>query len=272
MKLDLILILSSSLGFLYLGYLSLFKTNRYTNSARLQQRLEQILGERAQSISTPILLKPKESLGEGSLYKLSWAIATPTYWGRFLYRLMVQRRRKAQCETQLPETLDWIARALRAGHSLSVALSLASQDAAEPLGSELRMAVDALRYGRSMEDCLHQLSARLPGTDLRFVVIAILVQRETGGNLADLLSRVANTLRARMLLKSFVQAQSAEGKMSAWVLTLLPVLLLLWTAWVSPHAIHILMTDPLGQCLMASALFALLLGTFWVWHFTRIRQ
>ena len=272
MKLDLILILSSSLGLFYLGYLSLFKTDRYTNNSRLQLRLEQVISERAHTIPAPILLKPKEPPGKGSPYKLSWAIASPKYWGLPLYRLIVHGRRKAQCEAQLPEVLDWIARALRAGHSLNAALTLASQDAAEPLGSELRMAIDALRYGRSMEDCLRQLSERLPATDLRFVVIAILVQRETGGNLAELLSRVANTLRARMLLKSFVQAQAAEGKMSAWVLTLLPILLLVWTAWASPHAIHIFMTDPLGQRLMASALFTLLLGIFWVWHFTRIRR
>jgi Flp pilus assembly protein TadB len=267
-------VLGGSLFFLYLGFLSLFKKDLYTDSKRLEHRLGQILGEGSEYKKTDasLLLKPDQASFIGANWYSTLGFAIPRMWGRALYQWIAQRTRRIQCEQQLPEVLNGIARALRAGHSLSVALTLSAQDAAEPMGGELRLALDALHYGRSLEDCLHHLSDRLPGTDLRFVVIAILVQRETGGNLADLLDRVAHTLRARMLLKSFIQSQAAEGKMSAWILSLLPVFLLLWTAWASPHAMHIFLHDPLGQRLMASAVMALFLGTLWVWHLTRIRQ
>jgi len=267
-------VLSGSLVLLYLGCLSLFKNDFYSDSKQLEHRLDQILGEDGayKKTDAPLLLKADEPLLAGAHWGSSFFFALPWVWGQALYRLLAQRALRIQCEQQLPEILNSIARALRAGHSFSVALTLAAQDVTAPLGRELRLALDALRYGRSMEDCLHHLSHRLPGTDLRFVVIAILVQRETGGNLADLLDRVAHTVRARMLLKRFIQSQAAEGKMSAWILSLLPLLLLLWTAWASPHAMHLFLLDPLGQRLMTGAVMALFLGTLWVWYLTRIRQ
>jgi len=187
-----------------------------------------------------------------------------------LYLHYRQGVRGAQLERQLPEILDWIARALRAGHSLNMALTMASQDASDPFGHELKLAVEALRYGQSMEDCLQQLARTLPGTDMQYVVLAILVQRETGGNLADLLTRVANTIRSRLMLKNQIKAQSAEGKLSAWILTALPMLLLTWNYCAVPGAMQILIVDPLGQKVLMGALTALLLGTVWVWRISSI--
>lgn len=187
-----------------------------------------------------------------------------------LYLNYRQGVRGAQLERQLPEILDWIARALRAGHSLNMALTIASQDASDPFGHELKLAVEALRYGQSMEDCLHQLARTLPGTDMHYIVLAILVQRETGGNLAELLTRVARTIRSRFMLKTQMKVQSAEGKLSAWILTGLPLLLLTWIYCAVPSAMQILISDPLGQKVLMGALTALMLGTLWVWRISHV--
>lgn len=270
MHIELIGLVVSSFMLFYLGGLSLLKKDKYSNPVRLQQRLAKLSdkNERDRVAITTSLLK-QDHTAVPRLYPLNWSRAIN--WFQDIQQWIRHHSRKTQLEKQLPDVLDWIARALRAGHSLGIAITLAAEDATEPLGSELRMTVDALRYGRSMEDCLHLLAKRLPGTDFRFVVIAILVQRETGGNLAELLSKVANTLRARLLMKGFLQAQAAEGKLSAWILTLLPILFLSWTAWASPQALSIFISDPLGQRLMVGAGLALIMGTFWVWHLSRIR-
>jgi tight adherence protein B len=241
-----------ALGLFYFGWKNLFIGHPYSNAFRLHQRLSQF--------SNRLVLD--HNYQRNPLQQRHWF---------FLYHGWRLARQQKQCEIQLPEVLDWIARALRAGHSLTVALNLASQDAADPLGNELRMAVEGLRYGRSMDECLHQMVKRLPGTDLRFVVIAILVQRETGGNLAELLGRVAQTLRARLVLKGFVKSRSAEGRFSATLLTALPCLLLAWIAWASPHAFALLFFDPMGQRLTALSTLALLTGTVWVWSLSRVQ-
>jgi tight adherence protein B len=228
------------------------RAKTYTHPHRLNQRLHHFF--------TP-LKRESKNLTQASK-KRDW-IPFYTWWQ--------DRNKQAQLEQQLPEVLDSISRALRAGHSLSVSLNLAGQDAAEPLGSELTGVVEGLRYGRSLEDCLYQLMQNLANTDIRFVVVAILVQRETGGNLAELLARVAHTLRARLILKGHIHSRSAEGKLSALILSSLPILLLVWISYASPHALHILTSDPMGQRLGVAACVALVIGSIWVARIAQVR-
>jgi len=246
------LFLFATFLFLYFSLFLFLRKKPFINPIKLHQRLD--------LFSTPLVLGHQDVHRKPGRY--AWI---PFYQG---WR---QRKRQAQCEKQLPDVLDAIARALRAGHSLSVALSLSGEDAAEPLGAEIRTVVDGLRYGRSMEEGLHQLVRNLPQTDMRFVVIAILVHRETGGNLAELLSRVANTLRARFILKGHIESRSAEGKLSAWIMTALPLFLLVWISWATPHAMQILLSDPIGQRLSIAAGMALILGSVWVIQIAEVR-
>lgn len=141
----------------------------------------------------------------------------------FAMLLRARSARVRRIEGQLPEMADFLARALRAGHSFANVMQMAGDEVADPLGGEFRTTHEEVHFGVTMQDALHNLAARVPLTDLRYLVIAVLIQRESGGNLAELLDNVARMTRARLQLLAQVRVMSAEGRMSAWILTLMPL-------------------------------------------------
>ncbi|WP_296951422.1 type II secretion system F family protein [uncultured Massilia sp.] len=183
----------------------------------------------------------------------------------------MRRRRLARIEMQLPDAADFIARALRAGHSFSNVLQIVGNELSEPLGGELRVVREEINYGVPMAEALHNLAARIPLTDLRYLVIAILIQRETGGNLAEILGNISHIIRDRLKLMAQVRVLSAEGRMSAWILGLLPFVVAGMMLMVNPAYIRILWTDPVGIKLLWLALAMLLLGVAWLRQAIRIR-
>src|SRR5260370_14335736 len=145
------------------------------------------------------------------------AFAFPT-----LRVLRCRRKRLRVLERQLPEAVDMISRALRAGHSFSSAIGMLGSEFAEPMGGEFRIVFDEINYGVTLNDALMNLATRVPVPELRYFVIAVLIQRETGGNLAEILDSIAALVRARLQLFDKVRVLSAEGRLSAWILGLLP--------------------------------------------------
>jgi tight adherence protein B len=183
-----------------------------------------------------------------------------------------QRRvRLHKIEQQLPEAADFLARAMRAGHSFSNVLQMVGTELSEPLGGEFRAAHEEINYGVPMHEALTNLASRIPLTDLRYLVIAVLIQREAGGNLAEILGNISQIIRARLKLIAQVRVLSAEGRMSAWVLGLLPFGLTLVMAVTSPTYISILWTDPLGTRLLWYGVGMLLLGVLWLRKLIHIR-
>jgi tight adherence protein B len=180
-------------------------------------------------------------------------------------------RRLHKLEEQLPEAADFLSRALRAGHSFANVLQMVGHEMPEPIGSEFRMAYEEINYGVPMNEALHNLAARIPLTDLRYLVIAVLIQRESGGNLAELLGNIGRMVRARLRLLGEIRVLSAEGRMSAWILGLLPLAVLLVMSFTSHAYISVLWTNPTGVRLLCYAGCAMLGGLLWMRHVIRIR-
>lgn len=188
--------------------------------------------------------------------------------------LYVRRRRARRLlhfERQLPEVCDMLARALRSGHAFSGAIDMIGTEFAEPAGGEFRIAFDEINYGVSLNDALTALATRVPVRDLRYLVIAVLIQRETGGNLAELLDGIAGLMRERFKLFDKVRVLSAEGRLSAWVLGLLPVASAALISVVNPDFLAVLWRDPAGLRLLDTAICALALGAVWIRRIVKIR-
>ena len=202
----------------------------------------------------------------GALLLLSCAVSGPC-----LSVLRARAARLKKIEAQLPEAADFLARALRAGHSFSNVLQMVGDELNEPISGEFKMAHEEINYGVPMNEALQNLAARIPLTDLRYLVIAVLVQRESGGNLAEVLVSIARIIRARLKLLGQVRVLSAEGRMSAWVLGLMPVVMIGVMALVNPQYIRLLWTDPSGIKLLWYAAGMVALGVVWMRNVIRIR-
>ena len=180
-------------------------------------------------------------------------------------------RRLARIEEQLPDAADFIARALRAGHSFSNVLQIVGNELPEPLSGEFRIAREEINYGVPLGEALYNMATRIPLTDLRYLVIAILIQRETGGNLAEILSNIGHIIRGRLRLAAQVRVLSAEGRMSAWILGLLPFAVGAMLVLVNPAYVMVLWTDPQGVKLLQIALVMIIIGVIWLKKVIRIR-
>jgi tight adherence protein B len=194
--------------------------------------------------------------------------------GMLLPRMLVRRRRRRRLlrvEQQLPEAADFIARALRAGHSFSNVLQIVGNELPEPLSGEFRIAREEINYGVSLSEALYNMAARIPLTDLRYLIIAVIIQRESGGNLAELLGNISQIIRARLKLVAQVRVLSAEGRMSAWILGCLPFLVMAMMLVVNPKYISMLWTDPTGVRLLWYAAGMIVVGVFWLRKVIHIR-
>jgi tight adherence protein B len=185
--------------------------------------------------------------------------------------IKARERRMRKLEEQLPEVADFLGRALRAGHSFANVLQMVGNEMPEPTGSEFRMAYEEINYGVPMNESLHNLAARIPLTDLRYMVLAVLIQRESGGNLAELLDNVSGMVRSRLKLMAQVRVLSAEGRLSAWILGSLPLGVMGLMSVLNPRYISVLWTDPMGVQLLWYAGGAMLAGFLWMRSVIRIR-
>jgi len=139
-------------------------------------------------------------------------------------------------EVQLPDTLDLIGRALRAGHALPSGLKMAGEEMSDPIAAEFRITHDEMSFGVSMQQALSNLGERVPVTDMRYFVVAVLIQREAGGNLTEVLDNLSKLIRNRLMFHARVRVLTTEGRMSAWVLGLLPFALALFMNFANPNS------------------------------------
>ncbi|KAB2970781.1 type II secretion system F family protein [Zoogloea sp.] len=179
-------------------------------------------------------------------------------------------RRLKSFEVLLPETLDLIGRALRAGHALSSALQMAGNELPDPVGEEFRQTFDEINFGISAQDALQNLARRVPSTDLGFFVVAVLIQRETGGNLSEILSNISAIIRARLKLFGKVAALSAEGRFSGVVLSILPFATGFLLYLIDSSFMSLLWTDPSGIFFLKLGMVFIVLGGFWMSRIVKI--
>jgi len=170
--------------------------------------------------------------------------------GPYFYVSYKRTKRFEKFEQQLPETLDLMVSALRAGHSLVSALNLAATESPDPLGQEFRICFDEQNYGLELKTAMNNLATRVPLQDLKIVITAILIQRESGGNLAEVFDKAAYVIRERFRLKRQVRVHTAQGRLTGWILTFLPVALGLGLYLINPESMSLLWTRPIGVKLL----------------------
>jgi tight adherence protein B len=178
----------------------------------------------------------------------------------FLYLYFRKRQRMNKFQAQLPEALDLMARSLRAGHAFSTGLKLASDEFDDPLGPEFSLTLDEINYGLGVPEALKNLVDRQDCPDLNFFAIAVILQRETGGNLAEVMENIAYLIRERFKLYGEIKTLAAEGKLSMYVLLALPFFIIAALFVVNPSYIITLFTEPAGRIMCGVALFMMLLG------------
>jgi tight adherence protein B len=164
----------------------------------------------------------------------------------FVYVLHKRAQRFAKFEENLPETLDLMVSALRAGHSLVSALDLAANEAPDPIGKEFRICFDEQNYGLELKTAMSNLAERVPLQDLKIVITAILIQKESGGNLAEVFDKAAYVIRERFRLKRQVRVHTAQGRLTGWILSFLPIVLGIGLYFINPASMSLLWTRAIG--------------------------
>lgn len=184
---------------------------------------------------------------------LAVAVGLATGFAPIGYILFMKKQRMAKFEQGLPEALELIVSALRVGHSLNAAMGLVSRECADPIGSEFRLTFDEMNYGLELKAALDNLVTRVPLQDIKIVCTAVLIQRESGGNLAEVLEKTSQVIRERFRLRRQVSTHTAQGRLTGWILTFLPVVLGVLLYMVNPELMSNLWKKELGLKLMYTA-------------------
>ena len=184
---------------------------------------------------------------------------------------MMIRRRQNALERQLPDVLDFIARSLQAGHSFSSSMQMAASESPEPIAQEFMLASNQINFGESVHNALFGLTQRIECPDMNYFAVAVLINREIGGDLAALLKHVSEMIRTRLQLRMSIQAMTSEARVSAWILGLIPVVLGLTLTLMQPKMMSVLITDPTGQKLLGGSLLVMGFGVLWMRNMINIR-
>jgi len=184
----------------------------------------------------------------------------------YLWARHKRSKRLDKFQEGLPEALDLMVNALRAGHSLIAAMGSVARECADPIGCEFKACFEEQNYGLEMKTALDNLINRVPLQDLRIVSTAIMIQRESGGNLAEVLDKTSHVIRERFRLKRQVSVHTAQGRMTGWVLSLLPVLLGAALYFINPDMMSQLWKNPVGIKMLWTSFGMLVVGTLIIRH------
>jgi tight adherence protein B len=188
----------------------------------------------------------------------------------FLKMRFDRDKRSAKLEEQLPDAIDAVRRALRAGHPFNASLKLVAEDMDQPIAKEFELTFSDINYGNDVRRALLALLDRVPSVTMMSFVTAVLLQRETGGNLAEILDQIVKVVRGRFRFFRKVRTLSAEGRLSVWVLAMVPLVLFAAISITQPTYMPMLVHDPLGRKLIEFAIVAAFIGTLWVRKLLRI--
>ena len=180
----------------------------------------------------------------------------------FVYFYVVRAQRFKHFEELLPDAIDLMSRALRAGHAISSAIEMVSEESSDPIAMEFRRIFEEQNFGLPLREAMLNLTDRVPLPDVRFLVTAILVQKETGGNLAEVLDKSAAVIRDRFRLRGQLRVYTAQGRLTGWILAGLPFIMFFAITVVSPKYEHILITDPTGQKLIYAGIAMMIIGGY----------
>jgi tight adherence protein B len=181
------------------------------------------------------------------------------------YVAFMRSRRLRKFEEHFPEALDLLGRAVRAGHAFTTGLEMISKECPEPLAGEFRTAFEEQNFGLPLRDALLNLTERVPIIDVRFFVTALLIQKETGGNLAEILDGLARVIRDRFRIYREVRVRTAQGRLTAGILIALPIAMIFMLSILNPHYVGVLFTDPWGPWVLGGAALLQVIGSAILW-------
>jgi len=198
-------------------------------------------------------------------------LAISLFFLPLMWVLFKRKRRLASFAKQLPEAMELISRALRAGHSLAAGISLVGEEMSDPIGREFSRCYEAQNLGQPLDEALEEMTDRVPNLDLRFFVTAVILQRQTGGDLAEILDKIGSLVRERFKIYGQIQALTGEGRLSGIVLLALPPVLFVVMFRMNPQYVMKLFEDPLGNKMLAAAIVMQILGALVIRKIINIR-
>ena len=201
-----------------------------------------------------------------SLATASFIAALPI----MLLKLLAGRRQEL-LERQLPNALDFISRAMQAGHTFVSSLQMAGNDSPEPIGPEFQAAFREISFGKSVQEAMSDLAQRIDCPEMRYFAVAVYINHEVGGNLANLLSGVAQLIRERIKMRESIFAMTGEARTSAWILGSLPFFIIFLMLIIRPDFISVLWTDPSGRSMLRYALVLMVGGIFWMHRLSKLK-
>lgn len=219
-----------------------------------------------------LVLGLSAGVGTGMLTKPIFGLVAGVLAAFLPLGFLVQRRgsRMHAFEERFPEALDLMARALRAGHAFQTSLGMAADEMKEPVGPEFKRTFDQQNYGLPLRDALTQMTERVPLLDVRFFVTAVLIQRETGGNLSEILENLAHVVRERFKIRRQVRVYTAHGRFTAGVLLSLPAALAIALMFINPEHMQVLFKERMGQTLLITAIVMQGIGFVWIRNVIKI--
>jgi tight adherence protein B len=188
----------------------------------------------------------------------------------FLVLRSKRARRLRTFEEQFPEALDLIGRALKAGHAFATGLKMVADEMPEPVGPEFRKTFDEQNFGLPLKDALENLTVRMPLLDVRFFSTAVLIQRETGGNLSEILENLAHVVRERFKILRQVRVYTAHGRLTGYVLLALPAFLSVALMFINPDHMNLLFRERMGQMMLMGAIVMQTFGFLWIKQIVKI--
>jgi len=200
-----------------------------------------------------------------------WGGALLGFFVPYAYASHMRQKRFQRFEEKFPEAIDTLARAVRAGHAFTTALEMIANEVSEPVASEFRQLYEEQKFGLPVRDALINLADRLPLVDVKFFVTAVMLQRETGGNLAEILDNLSYVIRERFKILRQVRVHTAQGRLTMVLLMALPPTMVLIMLTINPGFIRPLFTDPLGHALIVAGITLQTMGYFFIRRIIRIQ-
>ena len=204
---------------------------------------------------------------------LWWAAMIAFVLGLGFQPLILRQKRSARIyrfEEHFPEALDLLSRAVRAGHAFSAGMKMVADELDDPVGPEFRKAFDEQNYGLPLKESLNSLADRIPLLDVKFFATAVLIQRETGGNLAEILDNLANVVRERFKIRRQVRVHTAHGRFTGYVLMALPAFLAVALMFINPEHMNLLFEERIGQLMILACIVMQAIGFIWIKQIVKI--
>jgi tight adherence protein B len=205
------------------------------------------------------------------VFLISLVLGSVAAWAPFAYVLYKRSRRFRKFEEQLPPALDMMVSALRGGQSLISAIGVVAREVPDPIGREFRLCYDEQNYGLELRTALENLAIRVPIQDIRIMITAILIQKETGGNLAEVLDKCSHVIRERFRLKKEIRTKTAQGRLTGMIIAGLPLLLGFLLYLMNPAVMSLLWKRPMGLKMLYTGMVMMVLGGLIIRKIVRIR-